>query len=337
MKEEKIKQQDRRLSLLKRWIIDAGLDPNSLRAASSDASFRQYFRLDQGNETFILMDAPPEYNDNELFIDICNRLNATGLNVPSVFRTDLNQGFLLMKDLGSYHYLDALNESTVNSLYQKALSALDIIQHNLSTSGLPNYDEAMLSFELDIFYEWYINKYKQKTLTTAQDNIVRKVITQCINLALEQPTVFVHRDFHSRNLMCMERQRLGILDFQGAVNGPITYDLVSLLRDCYIGWPDELIYSLLEEYRLKLTSKKTINVNRETFERWFDFMGLQRHLKVLGLFCRLKMRDNKPAYIDDLPRVLGYVISICGKYPELLGFRTLMLEINKLESAICER
>ena len=305
-----------RIQELKNWLKeDVGLKSFDLKPASSDASFRRYFRvtpdeaLKDGFQTYIVMDAPPEQEDTGPFITVSNLLSDINLNVPLVKQTNIEQGFLLLSDLGSTQYLDELNESTVDRLYGDALDALYIMQTQAPrrSNDLPDYDHALLMQEMELFREWYLKKHLGITLPEALDESLTNIFEALAQNALNQPQVCVHRDYHSRNLMITPDNNPGILDFQDAVIGPVTYDLVSLLRDCYVSWPRERVEEWAIVYLNKVTEAGLIDkVDKGTLLKWFDWMGVQRHLKASGIFARLNYRDNKPGYLKDIPRTLGY-------------------------------
>ncbi len=314
-----------------------------LAPASADASFRRYFRVtgpaiagcfDGVGESLIVMDAPPDKEDSYPFVVISNLLADAGLNVPQVFAKDLAQGFLLLSDLGAQAYLDALNEHTVESLYEDALDALFKMQCNVSQhiTELPIYDETMLSNEMTLFIDWYCQRYRKWSFTDKQRTRLDRVFQPLCATALAQPQVFVHRDYHSRNLMAMAQHSVhrnpGILDFQDAVLGPVTYDLVSLLRDCYIDWPRPQVEQWALGYLHRVASAGLISSAPDaTYLRWFDWMGVQRHLKAAGIFARLHLRDNKSGYLADIPRTLAYVRDVSARYPELRDLHTLLDEL----------
>jgi N-acetylmuramate 1-kinase len=239
---------------------------------------------------------------------------------------DLEQGFLLIEDLGSQLYLPALNDDTVDALYGDAMDALLRMQRDADTTGLPPYDHAFLQRELEIMPEWFLRRHLGYTPECEEWDVLESAFTVLLHNALEQPRSFVHRDYHSRNLLVTARNNPGIIDFQGALHGPITYDLASLLRDCYIVWDRARVVGWVESYRQRLQAAQLIDVNvgPQRFRRWFDLIGLQRHIKVLGIFCRLGYRDGKLGYLDDLPRVYDYVIDVAGAYPELADFVALL-------------
>ena len=314
-----------RLEQLKRWLeSELDFSEYTLNPASADASFRRYFRVVHQGESFIVMDAPPEKEDSRPFIDISRMLFDVGLNVPAVIDDDLQQGFLLLSDLGSRPYLDELNNETVERLYGDALSALATIQTCIpGDTDLPPYDRTLLLKEMALFSEWLLGKHLGITLGPTQTAVIDAAFSQLADNALEQPQVCVHRDYHSRNLMITEQNNPGILDFQDAVVGPVTYDLVSLLRDCYIDWPRAQVEDWALGYQELALQSGILREEHEDpvrFLRWFDLMGMQRHLKAAGIFARLNHRDGKPGYLEDIPRTLGYVVEVASRYEELAEF-----------------
>lgn len=291
----------------------------ALAAASADASFRSYWRVRAGGESWIVMDAPPGREDIRPWLDIGARLRSAGLHAPEVFASDADRGFVLMEDLGDRSYLPELAAASADALYADALGALARMQ-TIDTGGLPVYDRAQLIAEMELLPAWFLERHLGFTPHCEDWDVIEAAFTHLVRAALEQPQCFVHRDYHSRNLLIAARDNPGIIDYQGAVLGPITYDLASLLRDCYIAWPDERVDALVETYRRHFVA----DTDATTFRRWFDLIGLQRHIKVLGIFCRLWYRDGKAGYLADLPRVLGYVLSVARRYPELLDFVALL-------------
>ena len=300
--------------------------PIQLAPASSDASFRSYWRAtDENGATHVVMDAPPSLENCAPFIDISARLHAAGLLVPTVLAKDLVQGFLLLPDLGTRTLLPELDAASVEQHYHAAMSAILQMQLHADVAGLPNYDAPRLDSEMELFPEWFLKRHLGITPSCEDFDIIEATMMQLRNLALTQPKVFVHRDFHSRNLMLAEPvnaalPRLAVIDFQDAVRGPITYDLVSLLRDCYIRWPQSDVTRWVEHYRRVSSDAGLHKADRDLFRRWFDWMGVQRHLKVLGIFARLNYRDGKANYLHDLALVLHYTLSVCARYPELQAF-----------------
>ena len=287
--------------------------------ASADASFRSYWRVRSGTSKFILMDAPPDQEPIAPWLDIGARLRAADLHAPEVLASDAELGFVLMEDLGTRMYLPELNDSSADALYADALSALACMQA-VDTAGLPIYDRSQLVTELELMPEWFLKRHLGFAPSCEEWDVIEAAFTHLVHAALEQPRCFVHRDYHSRNLMIVERGNPGIIDFQGAMLGPVTDDVASLLRDCYIAWPDVRVDAWLESYR----QRGAANVDAATFRRWSDLIGLQRHIKVLGIFCRLQYRDGKAGYLADLPRVFAYVGDVARQYPELVDFSTLL-------------
>ncbi len=318
-----------RLQQLHHWLSQTiGNKDYDLQPASGDASFRRYYRLTQNNETFIVMDAPPEQEDCASFIDIAGRLHDASINVPKIIAKDLRQGFLLLSDLGDEQYLHKLTQAdiadtSVNVLYEEAMQALLRIQQQADDKGLPTYDEKLLRQEMELFRHWLLQEHVGLKLTKLSQAMLDDLFTLLVKEALSQPQVFVHRDYHSRNLMIFHdkdshdrKNNPGVLDFQDAVLGPITYDLVSLLKDCYIKWPRQQTRDWVMTFFLQL-AKDHPELDERKFMRWFDLMGVQRHLKASGIFARLYHRDGKPGYLADIPRTLSYIVDLKDDYPEL--------------------
>jgi aminoglycoside/choline kinase family phosphotransferase len=299
------------------WTRDAlGDAAATLEPASADASFRSYWRAFSQGRSWIVMDAPPEREDIRPWLDIAGRLRGAGLNAPDVRAADADNGFILMSDLGGDLYLPKLRESGPDALYEDALDALFAMQSKVDASDLPPYDEARLVQEMELLSHWFLERHLGFTPSCEEWDVVEQAFRALVENAHRQEQVFVHRDYHSRNLLVGAPGAPGILDFQDAVRGPLTYDLVSLLRDCYIAWPDERVYAWVEDYRQRLVDAGLTRVDAETFRRGFDLMGLQRHIKVLGIFCRLWYRDGKKGYLDDLPLVWRYTREIGQRYAE---------------------
>ncbi len=312
-----------RLTQLKQWLEKLSENTyTDLQAASADASFRQYFRVtsNKDNKTYIVMDAPPENEDCRPFLQVTELIRNIGVNAPAIISMDIQQGFLLLDDLGNRPYLDELDENNADDLYIDAIDAL--IKMQTIDSILPVYDALLLQSEMDLFETWYLNRHLDIQLNKTQKAMLNSVFTSLITSAAEQPQVFVHRDYHSRNLMLTEKNNPGVIDYQDAVIGPITYDLVSLFKDCYIEWPREKVELWLELYLARITPARLID--KQTLVRWFDLMGVQRHLKVLGIFARLNYRDNKPQYLNDLPLTLKYILDTCQLYEELHPLKLLL-------------
>ena len=309
-----------RLAQLERWLGDElKLRYSQITPASGDASFRRYFRVHRDDDTLIAMDAPPAREDCRPFVAIGEALHAIGLNVPKIVEGDLEQGFLLLSDLGSRQYLPELTPDTAQRLYGDALGALSILQSiGPGEAQLPPYDTDLLQREMALLSDWLLETHLGLTIGEGLRALLDESFAALEFNALEQPRVAVHRDFHSRNLMITTRNNPGILDFQDAVFGPVTYDLVSLLRDCYIAWPRERVEAWALGYQ-KLAFQTGVLRERddERFLRWFDLMGAQRHLKAAGIFARLNHRDGKSGYMADIPRTLGYLVEIAPHHPEI--------------------
>lgn len=304
-----------------------GRNDFALEPASSDASFRRYWRTGGQGNTIIIMDAPPEHEDCGRFADLAQELRAIGLNTPEIYAQDRANGFLACSDLGDRLYLAELDDQSADRLYGDALAALAVIQARGATDGLPVYDAPFLHRELEIFREWFLIRHLGLSLSPAEQAGWDRACGHLVASALEQPQVYVHRDYHSRNLMITDPPSPGILDFQDAVVGPVTYDLVSLLKDCYIAWQPERVTDWALGY-LRLATRSGIlpELDPARFLRWFDLMGTQRHLKACGIFARLKHRDAKPHYLNDIPRTLGYVRAVTAHYPELDDLDRLLAE-----------
>jgi aminoglycoside/choline kinase family phosphotransferase len=313
---------DPRLALLHHWLRhDLKLVVDDVAPASADASFRRYFRVRSGGRSVIAMDAPPERENVAPFLAVAGALGAIGVNVPEVLEVDRERGFLLLTDLGSTHYLAALAAGAEpERLYADAAESLLLIQARggAAALALPAYDAAFLDFEVQQFPQWFLARHLGIDPDASVHGLVARVSALLAAVALEQPQVFVHRDYHSRNLMLTSERNPGILDFQDAMRGALTYDLASLFKDCYIVWPRERVLEWLRRYRQRaLMAGVAAGRHDAEFIRWFDLVGVQRHLKVLGVFARLWYRDGKPGYLGDLPTVLNYVREMTGSYAEL--------------------
>lgn len=309
-----------RLRQLERWLVHGcRLPPHTLEPASADASFRRYFRITLADaSTLIAMDAPPDREDCRPFVAVAARMAQAGLHVPQIVAQDLEQGFLLLEDLGSRSYLHALNGQTAAPLYADAMRALLRLQTAASAAGLPAYDRPMLVREMQLFPEWLLERHLGIALDEGEQAMLAASFDVLIDNALAQPVVCVHRDYHSRNLMVVDGSNPGVIDFQDAVAGPLTYDLVSLLRDCYVRWPGERVDAWVGDYYHKACDAGLLGTaDAATFLAWFDLMGVQRHLKAAGIFARLNHRDGKPGYLDDVPRTLGYIVEVGRRRPDV--------------------
>lgn len=317
---------DDRLTLLQDWLSTLNLvRADSARPASADASFRRYFRVDVLPEhqashgaTLVVMDAPPERENVPAFVKLDEMLTEAGVTVPVIYARDLERGFLLLSDLGVTTYLQVLDHDNASAMYAEALEALIKFQQTSAPGVLPEYDRAFFLRELNLFPEWFIGKHLGAALTEAQSAELQKVFDAILANVLAQPQVYVLRDFHSRNLMWMDAGNPGVLDFQDAVYGPVTYDIASLLRDAYVQWDEEMVLDWAIRYWQRAKSLGLpVNKDIDSFYKDFEYMALQRHLKILGLFCRLHYRDGKDQYLADLPTVLDYVRKTANRYKDL--------------------
>jgi aminoglycoside/choline kinase family phosphotransferase len=332
---------DARLTRLNRWVVDdLGFADGRIEPASADASFRRYFRLTRDACSYIVMDAPPDKEDLGPFQRVARMLADIGLSVPLVLARHERAGLLLLTDLGSRPYLDELVARReggasgpaaardfvapgVEALYADALAALARLQieGRALARQLPRYDAPMLMREMELLPEWFLARHLGLEVDAGLRASLARLFGALTAAALEQPVTFVHRDYHSRNLMLLGAGNPGIIDFQDAVAGPLTYDLVSLLKDCYIAWPALRVRAWALEYRERLQGAGfAFDASEAQFLRWFDLMGLQRHIKVLGIFCRLYYRDGKSQYLRDLPLVLEYAEATAASYPETAEF-----------------
>ncbi|MEP6484353.1 MAG: phosphotransferase [Rudaea sp.] len=321
MSEEQIPRQALMRQFVMSHVTENGFD---IGVASADASFRSYWRVSASGKTWIVMDAPPELEDVRPWLDIGARLRAAGLHAPDVFAADVENGFVLMEDLGARTYLPELNDASVDALYGDALDALLRMQERVSANDLPVFDSTRTIPEMELLADWFLLRHLGFEPSCDEWDVLEAALRYIANAADAQPRRFMHRDYHSRNLLIADHGNPAIIDFQGAMLGPITYDLASLLRDCYIAWPIERVNTWVEAYRIKLVGAGIVDVDGARFRRWFDLIGLQRHVKVLGLFCRLNYRDGKANYLNDLPLVVNYVLSVSSSYPELVDFSTLL-------------
>jgi len=296
-----------------------GVDASpALQLVAGDASNRRYFRLELGSGRYIVAQAPPETEKNEAFLSVRELLADIGVRVPEVLGADLARGYLLLEDLGDQMLLPLLNATTVDRFYCQARAILlQLAVPAGAARDLPAYDETLLREELGRFGTWFVVALLGYSPNVQEQNLIEALTEQLVASAMEQPVALVHRDFHSRNLMPQPDGQLAVIDFQDAVHGPVTYDLVSLLRDCYIRWPAQRVDRWALEHRDQLCDRGLlVEVEDALFLRWFDWMGLQRHIKVLGTFARLYLRDGKPGYLEDLPLVIHYVRQILEKYAD---------------------
>jgi hypothetical protein len=314
---------DTRLPLLRDWIAGAfGTSAFTLAPASADASFRRYFRVTppspwHGEATLIAMDAPPPMENCGPFVKVAEMLLEAGVHAPRVLAKDLSRGFLLLTDLGTTTYLSALTEDNADRLFGDATDALVRWQLATKPGVLPPYDEALLRRELELFPDWYVARHLGQSLTPGERADLDRVFAAILANNLAQPRVYVHRDYMPRNLMVSEPNP-GVLDFQDAVEGPITYDVASLMRDAFVSWSDERVLDVTIRYWEKARrAGLPVAADFGAFWRDVDWMALQRHLKVLGIFARIRYRDGKPGYVEDTPRFVAYVRPVVERYPEL--------------------
>ena len=309
--------------------------PFELAPASADASLRRYFRLTFTDDpvSLIVMDAPPSHEDCRPYIKVAALFGATGVHVPKLIRQNLEQGFLLLSDLGSTTYLDALTKDNAHNLYAEALGALMSIQASSQPGVLPEYDRELLMRELELFPVWYVSRHKGITLTEQQTAQLYEVFDRIVDVNLAEPKVYVHRDYHSRNLM-VSAPNPGVLDFQDAVYGPMTYDLASLFKDAYIHWEEDFTLDLLARYwETARELGLPVRADFAEFHRDYEWMGVQRHIKVLGIFARLCHRDGKDGYLKDMPLVLHYLRKACERYGEL---RPLLRILEETDPTVTE-
>ncbi|WP_448553447.1 aminoglycoside phosphotransferase family protein [Thalassotalea montiporae] len=336
-----------RIHELAQWLEQSGFSSPQLVAMTGDAGFRCYYRFSFQNVDYIAVDAPPKYCNNSAFLAIANQLAEQSINVPKIYAYDLAKGFFCLQDFGRCLLADVLSDESMPTWYQEAIDLLPIIAQTVKTSDMPVFDRAFVETELSIFTEWLLAKYLRLTLSAEEQSMLKQSFACLVDNILEQPQVFMHRDFHSRNLMVLgDKQssaaQLGVIDFQDAVLGPITYDVVSLLRDCYVKWPAEQIAPLFDYFVAKIVTQMTnshteaqsLDIPLTTWQRWFDLTGLQRHIKASGIFARLLLRDNKAGYIKDIPLTLSYIVDIASQYAELMPL-TQFVE-NRVIPAVAE-
>lgn len=321
---------DTRFNQLCQWLSQTtGISNPTLEMVAGDASFRRYYRLHRPQDTCILMDAPPPEEDCTPFVRIAGHWFRQGVRVPRILAQDPEQGFLLLEDFGDDQLISHLikDEATTDQLYQNAIQALIRLQQT-TEPVLPTYSQQLLMQEMSLFKEWFCRQWLELELTPAETSLLDHTFEHLCHNALQQVQVPVHRDYHSRNLMLISGQEIGIIDFQDAVQGPVTYDLVSLLKDCYLHWPKKKVSHWRDSYRQQAQAAGLLpaEISQETFRQAFDLMGAQRHIKVLGIFSRLWLRDNKPGYLKDIPRTLQHLLEATGEYQNLNRFHQWLLE-----------
>lgn len=332
--------QDIRLQSLEVWLDEqlpalfaardwGAVPPATLTGASSDASFRRYFRWEGGGRTFIVMDAPPPQENCKPFVDIAHLLSKAGANVPVIYAQDLTQGFLLLNDQGRQTYLDVIDADNADRLFSDAIDTLVAFQQLPMDAPLPSYDVALLRRELELFPEWYVKRHLKIELDDEQLAAWQRVSEILIESALAQPKVLVHRDYMPRNLMISEPNP-GVLDFQDAVYGPVTYDVTCLFKDAFLSWPQDRVSGWLKQYWEKARALGIpVQDDFASFERASDLMGVQRHLKVIGIFGRICYRDGKPRYLGDVPRFFAYIEAVLSRRPELAELGQLLTSLQQ--------
>ncbi|MNF26862.1 Phosphotransferase enzyme family protein [compost metagenome] len=332
--------EDIRLQLLNRWLDQQlpalfaargwGEVPlGTLTPASSDASFRRYFRWQGAGRSLILMDAPPPQEDCRPFVKVAERLAEAGVNVPQILAQDLQRGFLLLSDLGHQTYLDVIDGQNADRLFDDAVQALLAFQRLPMDAPLPSYDDALLRRELQLFPEWYVRRHLGIELSEAQQAAWQRICALLIDSALAQPRVLVHRDYMPRNLM-LGTPNPGVLDFQDAVYGPVTYDVTCLFKDAFLSWPEARVRGWLAGYWQQARAAGIpLQAELDDFLRASDLMGVQRHLKVIGIFARICHRDGKPRYLDDVPRFFAYIESVLARRPELAELAQLFASLPR--------
>lgn len=309
---------------LKQWLDTTPFKDFDIAVASADASFRKYYRLTKENKTYIAMDSSLEKDSLEPFLYVTRKLHDAAVNAPEIYEKNLELGYLVIEDFGSIQYFNLLDSSNFKTLYSNAIDTIVSMQKT-DPSQLPLYDKAFLHFEMNLMKEWYLQGLLKQTLTFAQEEILQKSLEHISSVVLTQPqNIFVHRDFHSRNIMQKTNGSIGVIDYQDAMNGALTYDLVSLLKDCYIEFPREEIIALALEFK----NKCGVVTDDAEFIKWFDFMGLQRHIKVLGVFSRLFLRDAKEGYLKDIPLTLKYTLEAASLYEETKPLAALLKELT---------
>lgn len=314
-----------RQSMLTSWLASNSFDKDSISVLSADASFRQYYRVTKSNISYAVMDCPPEKENLESFLLITEKLKNAKLNVPEIFEVDREKGFLVMTDLGDNLYSKKLNDETVYCLYTDALEAIVKMQTKVDCSELKDFDK-YYEEENNLFIDWFLKKHLKTELDAALEKEITLEFNKINSIIKSIPKTFVHRDYHSRNLLITDTNNPGIIDYQDAVIGPVTYDLVSLLKDCYVSWNDGLIEDMLESFFNRMKSN-TIN-NISDFRYWFEITGLQRHIKAIGIFSRLNYRDNKNSYLKDIPRTYTYIEKVLNKYEELSGLNKIFSDLE---------
>jgi len=320
----------KRIDLLKDWLSKKLEIDFSISTASSDASFRKYFRVKTIEDSFIVMDAPPQNESIEAFLKISQILNTINVNVPDIYEESDVLGFILMQDFGSDTYLDVLNDDNQQRLYGDSIESLIQMQKLVKKGLCQSYTQKIIFDEMTLFIEWYLKRYKKIELTNKENGVLLACFEKISKKVLSQEKFFVHRDYHSRNLMIQKSNNPGILDFQDALEGPVTYDLVSLLKDAYIEWDEEIILDHVVRYWEKAKINNLItNLKFSTFYKDFECMGIQRHLKILGIFARLSIRDKKNQYLENIPLVEKYLMDATERYRDFHQLRNFLDKVIK--------
>ena len=316
-----------RYEKLESWLSQNNYDVYSLRVLSGDASFRKYYRVDKDAISYVVMDCPPDKENLDAFIKISDKLQKAKINVPKLFECNEDDGFLVISDLGDNLYSKKLDKETVYCLYTDALETIVKMQINTDLSGLDNFDN-LYDEENKLFTDWFLQHHQKTDLDDSLKSDLSNEFDKINSIIRDIPKTFVHRDFHSRNLLVTDTNNPGVIDYQDAVLGPVTYDLVSLLKDCYITWDDGLIEDMLESFFTRIKSNSINSIS--DFRYWFDITGLQRHIKAIGIFSRLNYRDKKDRYLKDIPRTYAYVDKVLNKYKDLHNLNEIF---NNLEIA----
>ena len=314
-----------RYEKLESWLSQNNYDVSSLRVLSGDASFRKYYRVDKDAISYVVMDCPPDKENLDAFIKISDKLQKAKINVPKLFECNEDDGFLVISDLGDNLYSKKLDKETVYCLYTDALETIVKMQINTDLSGLDNFDN-LYDEENKLFTDWFLQYHQKTDLDDSLKSDLSNEFDKINSIIRDIPKTFVHRDFHSRNLLVTDTNNPGVIDYQDAVLGPVTYDLVSLLKDCYITWDDGLIEDMLESFFTRIKSNSINSIS--DFRYWFDITGLQRHIKAIGIFSRLNYRDKKDRYLKDIPRTYAYVDKVLNKYEDLSNLNEIF---NNLE------
>jgi aminoglycoside/choline kinase family phosphotransferase len=317
---------DIRLRNGREWALRClGWPDSRVSIVAGDASFRRYFRLCRDDQTRVLMDADPQHEDCRPFVDVAKRLQGAGLHAPAIHHVNLEHGYLVLEDLGDKLYRDLIDEQSATDLFIGIFDALITMATKVPAKGLPPYGPVLLQQELDLFTDWYLDIHRKTGLTAPEEQCWRNLCGLLIKNAADQPQVFVHRDFHSCNLLQLTTGEPAIIDFQDAVRGPLSYDFASLLWDRYIAWPQTRIRAWMEQfYDLMEQDFADTEFSREQWVRWCELTGLQRNLKIVGIFARLHYRDGRAGYLEMIPRFYDYVLEVARRYPELSGMQTIL-------------